>query len=607
MEQDNNKKTGKIEEERLNNLLRVIRWTFAALLVFLLVLKGIDFFSELSKEIKYKALQKIELKKHEMGEKAEYYAEHAWINGDSVSALYMFSEAAILTMEPIERNNYLGHMNTLWDRNELLKIFRNEEVIKDAEFNNDETKILIRSTKGNASLWNVKTGTPFRLPMMNNGIKYNAQFNHDRTMILTWDSTTARLWDAGTWKQIGESIVHNFKRKNVVFNQDGTRIITWDEEGRIPLLWDASTGKQIGEPLKAVYDEDITGAVFNHDGTKILTWCSIRGILRLWEAGTGSQIPPPIILDMEENYVRSAVFNRDETKILTWSELESGDEERSAVCLWNVATGKKIGEPIKLNTIFFDALFNSDETMIITLGYDKIRRWDAITHKEIGEPINMEPALYEENFYRQGTIFLIWHGDTVWLWDVSTEKPVGQTLKNDSDYKYNIKNARFAPDGIRILTWSDDGTARLWEAGTGKKVCEPLSLKVWVRWIKGMVFTRDAARILTWADDKTAHLWKSLPCNPIAPIPPISSTARKDRYSRSKVDYDFPVNLLKLQVAALTGIEFDLSSKEIKYIEPERFEKIKAEYLKKAAEHYKSCKYKPVNIFRRFYPSLCPL
>jgi hypothetical protein len=37
-------------------------------------------------------------------------------------------------------------------------------------------------------------------------------------------------------------------------------------------------------------------------------------------------------------------------------------------------------------------------------------------------------------------------------------------------------------------------------------------------------------------------------------------------------------------------------------MEPERFEKLKAEYMEKAARHYKSCKCKNANIFHRFHP-----
>jgi hypothetical protein len=62
----------------------------------------------------------------------------------------------------------------------------------------------------------------------------------------------------------------------------------------------------------------------------------------------------------------------------------------------------------------------------------------------------------------------------------------------------------FSPDGTRILTASDDNTARLWDAATGQPVAEPLRHEGGIR---SAVFSSDGARILTASDDETARLW----------------------------------------------------------------------------------------------------
>jgi WD40 repeat protein len=61
----------------------------------------------------------------------------------------------------------------------------------------------------------------------------------------------------------------------------------------------------------------------------------------------------------------------------------------------------------------------------------------------------------------------------------------------------------FAPDGGRILTASDDYTARLWDRD-GK----PLA-PLWghTRYVDRAVFAPDGGRILTASHDNTARLW----------------------------------------------------------------------------------------------------
>src|SRR5437867_532117 len=58
---------------------------------------------------------------------------------------------------------------------------------------------------------------------------------------------------------------------------------------------------------------------------------------------------------------------------------------------------------------------------------------------------------------------------TARLWDAASGKPIGQPMKHDS-----VSSAQFSPDGQRVVTASGDGTARLWDAASGKQVGEPM-------------------------------------------------------------------------------------------------------------------------------------
>ena len=61
---------------------------------------------------------------------------------------------------------------------------------------------------------------------------------------------------------------------------------------------------------------------------------------------------------------------------------------------------------------------------------------------------------------------------TARLWDAETGKPIGEPLKGHEAYA--CASAAFSPDGKRIVTASEDKTARLWDAETGKPIGEPL-------------------------------------------------------------------------------------------------------------------------------------
>jgi WD40 repeat protein len=74
-------------------------------------------------------------------------------------------------------------------------------------------------------------------------------------------------------------------------------------------------------------------------------------------------------------------------------------------------------------------------------------------------------------------------------------------------------SAVFSPDGRRVLTASEDDTARLWEADSGKLLA---TFQGHTGRVYSAVFSPDGRRVLTASGDNTARLWPVLP----AAIPP---------------------------------------------------------------------------------------
>ena len=66
--------------------------------------------------------------------------------------------------------------------------------------------------------------------------------------------------------------------------------------------------------------------------------------------------------------------------------------------------------------------------------------------------------------------------------------------------------ANFSPDGWRVVTASEDGTARLWNAINGEPLGEPMRHDAEVL---GAQVSQDGQRIITVSVDGSARLWRA--------------------------------------------------------------------------------------------------
>jgi len=68
-----------------------------------------------------------------------------------------------------------------------------------------------------------------------------------------------------------------------------------------------------------------------------------------------------------------------------------------------------------------------------------------------------------------------------------------------------IESVAFSPDGQRIVTGSEDQTAKVWDAATGKEL---LTLEGHSGWVRSVAFSPDGRRIVTGSRDQKAKVWE---------------------------------------------------------------------------------------------------
>jgi WD40 repeat protein len=98
--------------------------------------------------------------------------------------------------------------------------------------------------------------------------------------------------------------------------------------------------------------------------------------------------------------------------------------------------------------------------LAVTAGDEGLARlWETATGKPFGPPLRHRGAVDAVAFSPDGSILLTGSGDGAGrLWDVKTGKLLGPTLRHRED----VSHVAYAPNGKTVLTGSLDNTARLW-------------------------------------------------------------------------------------------------------------------------------------------------
>jgi WD40 repeat protein len=289
------------------------------------------------------------------------------------------------------------------------------------------------------------------------GLVWAAGFSPDGESILTVGGSDARLWDMqkGTERM---SFSPNGIVASAVFSPDSLHVVTasWDNSARI---WNAKTGK---DDFKLVgHTRHVNSAVYSPDGSRILT-ASDDGTAIVWDVKTHAIV---WTLSGHDDSVRSAVFSPDGKQILTASNDKTAR-------LWDAVTGKELGRFQGHEYAVLSAVFSPDGTKVLTGSVDNTARiWDTATREQLRTP--------------EGNLLTL-EGHTA---------PVASVT-----FLPDLKN----PAGTRILTGSQDTTAKLWDAVTGKEI---LTLKKHSQEVTCVNVSVSGRYVLTSSRDGTAVVW----------------------------------------------------------------------------------------------------
>ena len=228
-------------------------------------------------------------------------------------------------------------------------------------------------------------------------------------------------------------------------------------------MWDAASGRKL--VTFTGHSNIVHSVAFSPDGQRIVTG-SYDQTAKVWEADSGQE---QLTLKGHSARVHSVAFSPEGQWIVT------GSYDQTAK-VWEAAKGS---EPLTLeghSDEIMSVAFSPDGQRILTASWDGTAKlWEAAKGEEV--------------------LTLNRHGNEI------TAALSSQTAKGRSA---RVFSAAFSPDGRRIVTGSTEGTAKVWEAASGREL---LTLKGHNDWVLWAAFSPDGQRIVTASEDQTAKVW----------------------------------------------------------------------------------------------------
>jgi len=377
--------------------------------------------------------------------------------------------ASMLRRDPTNWESAGWLVNELTQRSfplPVLEAIRHDDIVHDARFSLDGTRILTVCRNNRACLWDGSTGLPVTPP-----------FEHDRTVIQAGD------------------YLEGLHPLHADLSADGAQVATASADGTAR-LWEIRTGQSIVLPHGSL----VSWIRFSPDGGLVATACK-DGKVRLWSVADGRPRGSPL---SHADWVNSVEFSPDGR----W--LVSASDDNTAQ-VWAVPSGQKSGEPMRHARWVKHASFSPDGRRIVTASQDATARvWDAATGRPSSRPLVHGHIVATAAFSPDGRWVATASFDkTARVWDVLTGEPVGRPLS----HRGAVRTVSFSPEGLRLVTAAEDGTARVWDAGTGDPLTEPMRHQgvVW-----SARFSPDGQRVVTASADGTARVWDVRPGNALA-------------------------------------------------------------------------------------------
>ena len=408
--------------------------------------------------------------------------------------------------------------------------FEHSGSVNSVAFSSDGKKVVTTSSRGITHIWDIESGSAnfggeLHQLKGHTNVLMSAAFSPDGKLVASVGYDGTRIWDAKSGTELRRLGSNGFA---VAFSPDGTKLATRDGGG--PSIWEVDSWKPLYSLIQ--HRGAVKSIAFSPDGKQIIT-ASADGTANIWDAESGSEVKTLNAHPDMEGYgtvtVNSAVFSPDGKRVAT-------AHQDGVARIWNIESARVVLELRGHNsggsvTQVSSVAYSPDGKTIVTSSNDRTARiWDAESGEELKRlevhhlgQSNTTPVV-SAVFSPDGEKVATAHGPYVEIWDLervpplpvppppsvehpTMDEPIMIKLEGDRtdvDLYWIDSAIAISPDGKKIVTASDESTAQVWDAESGKKLHDLTGHEGFVTRI---TFSPHGTKIVTAGYDGAPRIW----------------------------------------------------------------------------------------------------
>lgn len=404
-------------------------------------------------------------------------------------------------------------------------------------------RMLTSSPDGSAILWDATTASPIQTYHAQYGAAFSATFDRSESMIAFGNSIGAVLvFDAASTTPKAILYGHESPVQSVAFSPDHEWIAAGAGDGSIR-FWPMSLTRQ-SNVLRG-HDSYVYPVTFSPDGRRIAS-AAWDGTVRLWSADAETELrvirgheDPPYFLrfnNQGDKLVSYGHRERTDNETIV-DDLETGMQYRiesqrqrpgmapafldddalvwlpgppgKSARFWNYRANEIVSRPFDTIRQACSPLVDADRRRILLISGDTqaleiVSISDgAVIHRLVENAMlgNWSPDGSRVISISRSSPDLP-SGNVVTVWHAQSGRKLGELEAHVGD----VFDAKFAPDGARIMTCGRDEQIRIWDADSLTHI---VALSGHSEYVWSIAFDPTGRRLASGSGDKTVRIWNA--------------------------------------------------------------------------------------------------